>query len=133
MPTTTTLAGTAGRILGTAARGLLWAHRTIDWAEVAAIVLQGLQLLIAATLLAGRTTRRAWDALPGISERMGKAYAAWLVPAAPTRAPAPAAPGLAVLPVAALTVSQLLARARAAGLAQLGRSGRRADLLAALA
>ena len=89
MPITiTTLAGTAGRALGTAARGLLWAHRTIDWAEVAAIVLHGLQLLIAVTLLAGRTTRRAWDALVPLSERLGQAYSSWLV-GTPAVAPVP--------------------------------------------
>jgi hypothetical protein len=76
---TTTWAGTAGRITGTAAKGMHWAHRQIDWAEVAQIVLHGLQALIALTLLAGRATRRAWDALPGLSERLGKAYARLLV------------------------------------------------------
>lgn len=77
--TTTTIAATAGRIADTAARGLLWAYKTIDWSEVGAIVLHGLQVLVVLTLLAGRGARRLWDALPGISERMGQAYAAWLV------------------------------------------------------
>lgn len=78
MKTTTTWAAAAGRITGTAARGLLWAHRTIDWAEVGAIVLQGLQILIVLTLLAGRATRRGWDALPLLSERLGRVYARML-------------------------------------------------------
>ena len=87
MTNTTTWAGTAGRLTGAAARGLLWAYRTIDWAEVAAIVLHGLQILIVLTLLAGRATRRAWDALPVLSERLGCWYARLLAPAAPTPAP----------------------------------------------
>lgn len=87
MTTTTTWAGTAGRLAGAAARGLLWAYRTIDWAEVAEIVLHGLQILIVLTLLAGRATRRAWDALPVLSERLGRWHARLLVPTAPTPAP----------------------------------------------
>ena len=75
MTNATTIAGAAGRITGAAARGLLWAYRTIDWAEVAEIVLHGLQILIVLTLLAGRATRRAWDALPVLSERLGRWYA----------------------------------------------------------
>lgn len=78
--TTTTFAGQAGRILGTAAKGLIWAHHTIDWAEVAQIVIQGLQVLVVLALLAGRGARRLWDGLPGFSERIGTAYAALLVP-----------------------------------------------------
>ena len=80
MLTTTTFAGQAGRILGTAARGLIWACRTINWAEVAQIVIQGLKVLVVLALLAGRGARRLWDGLPGFSERIGKAYAALLVP-----------------------------------------------------
>lgn len=87
MTNTTTWAGTAGRLTGAAARGLLWAYRTIDWAEVAAIVLHGLQILIVLALLAGRSTRRAWDALPVLSERLGCWYARLLAPTAPTPAP----------------------------------------------
>lgn len=79
MTNATTIAGAAGRITGAAARGLLWAYRTIDWAEVAEIVLHGLQILIVLTLLAGRATRRAWDALPVLSERLGRWYARLLV------------------------------------------------------
>lgn len=70
--TTTTFAGTAGRIVGTAVR-------QINWAEVGAIVLYGLQILIVLTLLAGRATRRAWDILPGLSEQLGRAYARLLL------------------------------------------------------
>jgi hypothetical protein len=80
----TTMAGTAGRITGTAAKGLIWAYRTIDWAEVGAIVLHGLQVLIVLTLLAGRYSRRAWDAVPALSERLGHWYAGLI---APTPAP----------------------------------------------
>lgn len=78
--TSTTLAGTAGRIVGTAARGLLWVHQNTDWAEVRAIVIQGLQVAIVLTLLAGRATRRAWDALPALSAKLGTAYARLIVP-----------------------------------------------------
>lgn len=89
MTNTTTWAGTAGRLTGAAARGLLWAYRTIDWAEVAEIVMHGLQILIVLTLLAGRATRRAWDALPVLSERLGCWYARLLL-ATTTALPAPA-------------------------------------------
>lgn len=82
--TVTTWAGTAGRIAGTATKGLRWAHRQIDWAEVAKIVLHGLQVLIVLTLLAGRATRSAWDALLELSERLGKAYARLIVRPEPT-------------------------------------------------
>ena len=87
--TITTIAGAAGRIAGTAAKGLIWAYHTIDWAEVAEIVLHGLQVLIVLTLLAGRYSRKAWDALPGLSEQLGQWYAAVLLPV-PAPAPAPA-------------------------------------------
>lgn len=90
--TLTTIAGTAGRIAGTTARGLLWLNEQIDWAEVAQIVLQGLQILIVLTLLAGRYSRRAWDHLPVLSEQLGRWYAGLLVPAAVERAAAPLAP-----------------------------------------
>lgn len=82
MPTTAPLtpAACAGRIAGTTAKGLIWAHRTIDWAEVAQTLIQGLKVLVVFALLAGRGARRAWDGLPGFSERIGKAYAALLVP-----------------------------------------------------
>jgi hypothetical protein len=63
------------------------------------------------------------------------------VPAAPAAAVAPPAPVVAATPAPpapaaqldARTVAQLRRLARAAGLPQLARSGRRADLLAALA
>lgn len=80
LTTTTTFAGQAGRILGTAARGLIWANNHINWVEVAQIVIQGLKVLVVLALLAGRGARRLWDGLPGFSERIGKAYAALLVP-----------------------------------------------------
>lgn len=83
--TTTTWAGTAGRIAGTAGS-------QIDWAEVGAIVLHGLQVLIVLTLLAGRAARRAWDALPVLSEQLGRAYARLLVGPAPKPVALPAPP-----------------------------------------
>jgi hypothetical protein len=88
---TNTLPATAGRIAGTAVRHLIWLERQIDWAEVGAIVLHGLQVLIVLTLLAGRATRRAWDALLELSERMGRCYSRLLVRPA---ASAPVAPPL---------------------------------------
>ncbi|MEY4358598.1 MAG: hypothetical protein RLZZ631_84 [Cyanobacteriota bacterium] len=58
-------------------------------------------------------------------------------PAAPVALPVVITPALlpaaAVDPLEALPVRELRSLARAAGLSQLGRSGRRADLLAALA
>ena len=78
----TTIAGTAGRITGTAAAGVLWAYRNTDWAEVWAVVLQGLKVAIVLTLLAGRATRRWWDALPSWSEQLGRWYAARVAPVA---------------------------------------------------
>jgi hypothetical protein len=89
--TITTVAGAAGRISGTATRGLIWACRQVDWAEVGAVVLQGLQVLIVLTLLAGRYARRAWDALPVLSEQLGRWYGGLIVrpadPIAPVAAP----------------------------------------------
>jgi len=79
----TPTAGDLGRMAGTLVRHLRWLNDQIDWAEVAAIVIHGLKILVVLTLLAGQATRRAWDGLPGLSERIGKAYAALLVPTAP--------------------------------------------------
>jgi hypothetical protein len=111
METTTTLAGAAGRTIGTAARGLLWAHRQIDWAEVAAIVLHGLQILICMTLLAGRWARRAWDALPLLSERLGRAYARLIV----TPQPEPIeVPVLVLQPAVAVTPAPIITNRRVA-------------------
>jgi hypothetical protein len=62
--------------------------RQIDWAEVRATAWHALQVAIVLTLLAGRLTRRGWDALPGLSERLGRAYAHLLVGSAPV-APRP--------------------------------------------
>ena len=109
--TTTTIAGAAGRITGTAVRGLIWAHQTIDWAEVRAIVLRGLQLLIVLTLLAGRITRRAWDALPELSAAMGSAYARIIVPVTKAIQSAPMVHPLAELgqQLEALTTRELQA------------------------
>lgn len=81
-------AGAAGRVVGTAVA-------LINWAEVLEIVLHGLKVLVVLCLLAGRATRRCWDALPILSERLGNAYAALiapplLVPAGPAL-PAPVA------------------------------------------
>lgn len=76
---TTTLAGAAGRTAGTVARHLI---HEVNWQEVAALVLDCLTALAILTLLAGRATRRAWDALPGLSEALGRWYARLLVGAA---------------------------------------------------
>ena len=103
--TNTTMAGTAGRITGTAAKGLIWAYRTIDWAEVGAIVLHGLQVLIVLTLLAGRYSRRAWDTVPVLSERLGHWYASLIAPAT---APAPT-PARQRAELEQLTCRQLMA------------------------
>ena len=86
--TTLSLAGTAGRIAGTTIRGALWINAHIDWREVGAVVLHGLQVLIVFVLLAGRLTRRLWDHLPTVSEGLGCWYASLLTqsqawPAAP--------------------------------------------------
>ena len=88
----TTIAGTAGRISGTTARGLLWLNEQIDWAEVAQIVLRGLQVLIVLTLLAGHYCRRAWDHLPALSEQLGRWYAGLMAPTAVELAAAPLTP-----------------------------------------
>jgi hypothetical protein len=87
---TTTIAGIAGRITGTVAAGAIWVYRETDWAEVGQIVLRGLQIAIVLTLLAGRYTRKAWDALPGLSDQLGCWYAARVAPVAlPAYIPAP--------------------------------------------
>ena len=67
--------------------------------------------------------------------------AGWRPAAAPAARPAPlpvvltpaALPPALAAPLEGLTVRELRARARAAGLPQLARSGRRADLIEALA
>jgi hypothetical protein len=82
---TTTLAGAAGRAAGTVARHLI---HEVNWQEVAALVLDCLTALAILTLLAGRATRRAWDALPGLSEALGRWYARLLVPPTPVAPPA---------------------------------------------
>lgn len=89
-----TAAQISGRLAGTTCRHLLWLNAQIDWAEVGQIVLHGLQVLIVMTLLAGRGTRRLWDQLPVISERLGKAYAGWLV-----GTPEPVAAAAVAMPV----------------------------------
>lgn len=77
---TTTFAATAGRIAG-----LGYAHARniaaqINWVEVGAIVVYGIKVLIALTILAGQQTRKAWDALPGLSEQFGKRFATFVAP-----------------------------------------------------
>lgn len=109
MTTITTIAGIAGRVTGTAARGLIWAYHEIDWAEVAQIVIEGLKILIVLTLLAGRYSRRVWDQLPVISERLGRWYADLLIPAAAPVA-IPAAPMQHPLAVLAAELEQLSRR-----------------------
>lgn len=91
----TTLPAYAGRIAGAITRALIWAYREIDWAEAVALAIACLQVLIVALLLAGRATRHAWAALPGLSERLGRWYSRRLVGAArvtPAGTPAPARP-----------------------------------------
>jgi len=93
-------------ILGHAAGTIYgYARFRVDWAEVGAIVLHGLQVLIVLTLLAGQYTRRLWDALPALSEQLGKCYAAALGVAA---AAVPAA--LHPLAVIAAEMEQLTLR-----------------------
>lgn len=101
-------AGELGFAAGTLVRYLRWLNDQIDWAEVAAIVIHGLKILVVLTLMAGRATRRAWDDLPGFSERLGKAYAALLVPSTP-RAPLQALPLVQKLEVLAAAARALLA------------------------
>lgn len=83
MTKTISMAGGAGRIVGTTIRGLLWINAQIDWAEACAVALHGLQVLIVLALLAGRMTRHWWDALPGLSERLGCWYAGLVASAPP--------------------------------------------------
>lgn len=71
----TTIAGHAGRITGHAVR----IARLIDWAEVADLAIACIKVLIVATLLAGRLTRRGWDALPGLSEQLGAWFSAQII------------------------------------------------------
>lgn len=73
-------AGAAGRVVSTAVA-------LINWAEVLEIVLHGLKVLVVLCLLAGRATRRCWDALLSSSERLGHWYAALLVKSEPEPAP----------------------------------------------
>jgi hypothetical protein len=77
---TITLAGAAGRLAGTIARGMIWARTEIEWPEVGALVIDCMTALAVLTFLAGRACRRAWDALPVQSDRLGRWYAALLVP-----------------------------------------------------
>jgi hypothetical protein len=123
-----------------------WAH--IDWREVAA-VFRAASVALVALLVIG--AQRAIPTLCAVSERLGRAYSAALVPAAvqaapvaPEAAPAavttptarPAAP-VAVLPAPAaldaLPVRELRQLARRAGHKRLARSGRRQQLLEVLA
>lgn len=53
--------------------------RLIYWEEVAGLVLDCLKVLIVATLLAGRLTRRGWDALPSLSEQLGAWFSAQII------------------------------------------------------
>ena len=136
------IAGAAGRTLGTAARYARQLNDQIDWAEVAQIVIQGLKVLVVLALLAGRYSRRAWDALVPLSEALGHRYAQ-LIGAYPevgaSLAQPPAASPLEVIAAAAqqalepLPVVQLRRLARSAGLPRaLSRTGRKAELLDAL-
>ena len=95
-----TIPRVAGRAAGTIARALIWAREEINWAETRDLVIGCLTVLAALTYLAGCATRRAWDALPCQSERLGRWYSRLLVPPAAALAPTPAPP--AVHPLAAL-------------------------------
>jgi hypothetical protein len=76
---TTQLAGTTGHILGTLCRHLIKLNSLIDWREVLIIVWHGLITLVIMTYIAGQYARLAWNQLLILSERMGKAYAAFIV------------------------------------------------------
>lgn len=91
--TTTSFAGSLGRVLGTTARVLIALERQIDWELVSSVVLQGLKVLVVLTYLAGQATRKAWDALPELSERLGRFYSS-LLGASET----PSVPELKVVP-----------------------------------
>jgi hypothetical protein len=101
-----TAAGTAGRVCGTAWRGLQWANQRIDWQEVAAIVGHGLVALVVLVYCAGfelgRAVHRADDALAGLWRQLWVPQDVADVPAekAATRRPVVVAP--MVHPLAAL-------------------------------
>lgn len=133
---------TIRRIAGTTCRHLTTAYSLIDWQEVAAIVIHGLKILVVFSLLAGRATRRAWDSLPGWSERLGKAYVRLLgleptpvvepepvVKPEPEPSPAPVVDYASMLE--ALTVRDL--RATCVTLSKAYLAARKADLVALLA
>ena len=63
-----------GRVAGIAYVHTRRTVALIDCAEVAAIVFHGWRVLLALTMLAAPTTRRAWDALPVFSEQLGQWY-----------------------------------------------------------
>lgn len=131
----------------------------IDWAEVAATVRAGLAVLVAAAVTGAQL---AIPALCAASERLGKAYARLLVGTTTPQQPATELLQALRAPVAvtkttattrgrkaakapqrpsqapqsspqSLTVRELRQLARKAGHKALARSGRKADLLAALA
>ena len=128
----TTFAGRAGRILGTTLA-------LIDWAEVWATFLQGLQVTIVLALLAGRVTRHAWDSLPGLSERLGKAYTQLLglesAPPDPAPAPEPIEPAVDYASLLeALSVKDLRKTCVTLGLpSKAYRAARKAELVSILA
>jgi hypothetical protein len=145
---------TTGRILWPVLHALAtacrWFWANTDWAEVAAVVRAGGAVLVAAAIAAAQL---AIPALCAASEALGRRYAALLVgtttpqqaaPTAPLAAPAavttttapkaaPEAPAAAPAALSALTVRELRQLARKAGHKALARSGRKADLLVALA
>jgi hypothetical protein len=147
---------------GAAAGRWAWPHiHSINWAEARGVARDGLAVLIAATaaaaLVAGPALIAASEALgrryaallvgtttqprqgrpqraPGGAAAVTKPTAGISAPkAAKTPQSASQAPVATPAALAGLTVQQLRAAARAKGLSQLGRRGRRADLLAALA
>ena len=133
----------AGRICWPAIHWLARVGRLIDWREVAATVSACLVVLVAAAITAGQL---ALPTLCRVSEAMGGAYSRFLGLQAPAQAMAAtaavttttAAPAAIQAPAAPATelqglrVKELRQLARAAGHKALARSGRKADLLAAL-
>jgi hypothetical protein len=138
-------------VLHALAAAARWAWAHIDWREVAA-VFRAASVALVALLVIG--AQRAIPTLCAVSERLGRAYSAALVPAAVQAAPvapeaAPAAPAAVTTPTArpaapvavlpapaaldALPVRELRQLARQAGHKRLARSGRRQQLLEVLA
>ena len=131
----TAFAGIAGRLTGTTYRHLATTASLIDWAEVWATFTHGLRVVIVMLLMTGRATRRAWDALPGLSERLGKAYAQLITGQATEHVAEQVEPQVDYASMLeALTVRDLRATCVTLGLpSKAYRAARKADLVALLA